>query len=1163
MTSPVGGKPKQTNDKYNDVYARGSSFGSDLRTEADVRRLLLSKPPSGFQKFLGGIAAGFDAFVKDLASVFRGNGGGRYEVLKVAVDERFQTEINGVTEAVDRAQKAIDDANTALVEQGKLTEQQKTDLQTAKTDLDKAKQDVKNALTDLSTLQDEAGRIRDSLAGKVDTSKFNTELGKKADKEAYNKEIAKWEKALKERLTAQDLTTLKNNLSDAVARVEKAEEAIGSLEGLYPVDGAGSLVVVKPDTLEPYWWLERPDKPVWNFGDKPSGVTWAQGATLGDKQWVHWFPKRFVRVTPGVDYYWSFWIKVNKPSALTVILRASDDVKDKHIPLEKGSLKLDDNPDASLWSNFQWGTGVKVKTANKWVKCSGTFRFRKDVKWVYLCTFEWNRGDNKGVSQAVGDLEIHPLLTDPSDVQKAINDANQTITETISTNKKAAEKSVNEATEKITALQKGIPLGGSLIAYDDRPGHEREPLWWQAAPGGMSPDYPKKFPNWSFPDGHQWRTGNPQGKKVTHNCPDKLIKVQPGVDYTFKFWTQATGEGSVLFIEFRNQDGHKCVKSGGLNANGEAKASEYPVNGLRVPKAKRQWVTKTLRFTEDTREVKLCGFYFNHSNGKETNQWIAGLECYPSTVDQAFVDKMQNEAILANSNAIGTNVKNIDLLKTVAENQEKWNQAQKVINDKNSAINKAQKLVNDENKRWSAGATNALEALGKITGYTNLGSSCVPLIPGTTTPAWTTAAANPKSGYPYRVSNTKSVSEKAVVAIDPSIEYEFTIRVSGSSRSGYAYINMCDEKGQAVYPSTKQVESSTGDVLGVFNRVEFSTDTYIRIYTFRLKFLDSVKYLRISGFEVENSALNIYDIRFAPYFVPQAEVDRAQNAAIGAVSKAQKVEEDANEKFKKQQIQINDFGAKIDAAQNKSLQIHQDTLELLDIRTPKSYYLDAAKKQSGSNNWFTWSESKVGSERVLTLVALGTWTGKLQFTSNWSNGAADNWIVDVKNDPNHRGFKFRGGAAHITRRGYAITVYPTCLNRKFSLKRVNKYAVEYADDPGNLRRKGGAYGRLLFRGPVKANYSVNVYPTKDLDAEDGKRFVKAGEILQGEYIEAPLNKHVVFTEVDTSTAFANGMDTTKPKVNGYIDVSGIYGVDSGPGNMSSDWGSSGSSFLSS
>lgn len=1115
MTSPVGGRPKQTNAKYNDVYARGSSFGSDLRTEADVRRLLLSKPPSGFQKFLSGIAAGFDAFVKDLASVFRGNGGGRYEVLKVAVDERFKTEINGVTEAVDRAQAAIDEANTSLVEQGKLTKQQKTDLETAKAGLGKAKQDVQKALTDLASVQAEAGRIRSSLAGKVDASKFDTEL------------------------------------ANAAARVEKMEKA---LDGLYPVDGAGSLVVVKPDTLEPYWWLDEETFPKWNnYGAVPEGVTWVKSAGALDSQYAQFFDRHFIRVTPGVDYCWSFWVKVNNPSALTVILRASDDVRDNQIPLEKGSLKLDSNPDVALWSQFEWGTGVRVKTPNKWIKCSGTMRFREDVKWVYLCAFEWNRGSDKGVSQAVGDLEIHPLLTDPSDVQKAITDANAKITNQINANKSVVEKSVAEATDKITALQNGIPLGGSLIAYSSRKEYEGQPLWFEAAPGGMTKECAEKYSNWSFPDGHQWRTGNPQGRQVTHQPTKKLIKVQPGVDYTFRLWTQATSYGSILRIEFRNQDDKLCVKSGGLRWDGKPEATSCPVNDLWVPMERKHWETKTLRFTEDTREVYLGKIWFNHPSAKETNQWIAGLECYPTTPDQELIDKLQNEAILANSKAIGGNKTNIELLKTVADNQTKWNETQKLVNEKQAG--------------WNAGATNALKALEKITGYTNLGSSCVPLIPGTTTPAWTTAAANPNSGYPYELpKRTNNIPDKTVVAIDSSIWYEFT--VDYKTLDGVLWFYFENEKGESVIPNHYEESRLSKEWFkqnpnGFRGNPSFPTSSARRKYTYRVKFPSDTRFIRISGYSSASSASYIYDIRFAPYFIPQSEIDKAQDTAIKALGKAQAVETSTANEFRKKQVQINDLGSKIDAAQNKSLQIHQDTLELLDIRTPKSYYLDAAKKQSGSNNWFTWSESKVGSERVLTLVALGTWTGKLQFTSNWSNGAADNWIVDVKNSPNGRGFKFRGGAAHITRRGYAITVYPTCLNRTYSIKRVNKYAIDYARDPGNLRRGDGAYGRLLFRGPVKANYSVNVYSTNDLDSSEGKRFVKAGEVIQGEYIEPPLNTHVVFTEVDTSTAFADGMDTTKPKVNSYIDVSGIYGVDSGPGNMSSDWGSSGSSFLSS
>ena len=522
----------------------------------------------------------------------------------------------------------------------------------------------------------------------------------------------------------------------AADRVAAAEKRLGELVDSRPVSGA-SLVTVNA-AGEPHWWLNRPDKPVWDFGDKPAGVTWAQGATIGDKQWVHWCPKRFVRVTPGVDYRWSFWVKVNKPSALTVILRASDDVRDNHIPLEKGSLTLDSNPDASLWSQFEWGTGVKVKTPNKWIKCSGTLRFRDDVKWVYLCTFEWNRGNDKGVSQAIGDLQIDPLLVTPDDVQATVDTASRELTKQVDSKVKSARDTASQAVSKVNAAEKAIavlngeiPLGGSIIPYDDRPGHKAEPLWWRSAPIGMSKEYSESNPEWSFPDGHQWRTGSPQGAQATHMGGTKAIKVIPGIDYTFKIWTQAWPAGSRLYIEFRNQNGEKCVKSGGLDPNGNDSASLYPVCGLRVPTERKHWVTKTLRFTEDTREVRLWNSYFNHQSGTVANQWIAGIECYPSSVDQAMIDRLQNDAIMANTKVGASNTSAIQLLRDVAANQSKWNAAQSVINAKQSvwnrnvdefkaftlqfakdqaAWNKTQQLVNEKQSVWNDAATRAQQA---------------------------------------------------------------------------------------------------------------------------------------------------------------------------------------------------------------------------------------------------------------------------------------------------------------------------------------------------------------------------------------------------------------------------------------------------------------------
>lgn len=1105
MTNPVGGRPHQTNDKYDDVYTRGSTYGSDLRSEEDVRKLLTSKELSGFGRFLQGIAKGVDQLVSDLAEVFRGNGGAKYEVLRVAVDERFAKITDGVTEAVDRAQKELDKANTALAEQGKLTEQQKHDLETAKTDLGKAKTDVKKALDDLATIQAEAGRIRNSLAGKVEESKFNTEL------------------------------------ANAAARVEKMEKA---LEGLYPVDGAGSLVVVKPDTLEPYWWLERgkANPGSWDKNDgfyKGKMFTLYKNPQKGNA--YEQLQRHWVKVQTDRDYYWSVWLRVDNPSSVAITLAANGtNAGGVSSPIIKESVVMDTNPDAHLVPG-PWGVIVNVTTAKKWVHCTGRFRFQEGVQYASLRAMEWSWGSGNVTAQTVGDLEIHPLLTDPSDVQTAINDANAKITNQINTNKSAVEKSVAEATDKITALQNGIPLGGSLIAYSSRKDYEGQPLWFEAAPGGMDKKYAEKYSNWSFPDGHQWRTGNPQGRQVTHQPTKKLVKVQPGVDYTFKIWTQATGEGSVLFIEFRNQNGEKCVKSGGLDANGAPRAGVYPVYGLKVPQERRHWVTKTLRFTDDTREVYLDKIWFNHPSAKETNQWIAGIECYPSTVDQAFVDKMQNEAILANSKAIGGNKTNIELLKTVADNQAKWNATQSVVNSKQGAWNKA--------------ASDAVEALKKWSGYQYLGTSCVPLVPGTSTPEWTLASKSKAAPYEFPGS-ANEVPGKSLVHVSSGLEYDVEITWSQSS-SGYAYLNIYDQNGADAVDSVYQIIDG--------KRVDWAT--YIRdsltpsekTSSYVVTFKPSVSAIRVGKFFHPNGTLRVRDIKITPHVPSQANVDAAQNKAIDALSRVQAAEASTNVKFREKQAAINSLGKRIDAAQNKVLQIHQDTLELLDIRMPKVFYMPSGVKEgvydpSTGNKYFPpvdygWFQAdEDSSRRKITVVCKGKWTGKLVFTSNWSNGATDNWVRNVT--PTERGFVFTGGAPHITCRGYEFTVFPECLNRQCKYKPGNSPVLE---DKGSLVRERQG-DKFLFKGPVTFNDSVAVLkgPTNVID-----RWVKPGTVVQGEWVQfITWNHWYTATEVNVSQHTFDGLDTSYPSKVTFTSPSNNSSWGSSGWN-SSDWGSSG------
>ena len=55
MTSPVGGKPESTQDRYDDVHSVGSSFGAEL-DESAVRSLLGNQVENPFASIVTGLA---------------------------------------------------------------------------------------------------------------------------------------------------------------------------------------------------------------------------------------------------------------------------------------------------------------------------------------------------------------------------------------------------------------------------------------------------------------------------------------------------------------------------------------------------------------------------------------------------------------------------------------------------------------------------------------------------------------------------------------------------------------------------------------------------------------------------------------------------------------------------------------------------------------------------------------------------------------------------------------------------------------------------------------------------------------------------------------------------------------------------------------------------
>lgn len=134
---------------------------------------------------------------------------------------------------------------------------------------------------------------------------------------------------------------------------------------------------------------------------------------------------------------------------------------------------------------------------------------------------------------------------------------------------------------------------------------------------------------------------------------------------------------------------------------------------------------------------------------------------------------------------------------------------------------------------------------------------------------------------------------------------------------------------------------------------------------------------------------------------------------------------------------------------------HQDMIELLDIRAPKTYgwvsgsgFPEAkpcpwAENPNLAHSYASTPYIEVWSTSSNTYVACrGDWVGSYEVTVNWDNGAVDNWVHTITRGGARVG-RFTGGAVHIDKRHVSITVYPR------SLMRVARMTVDAAGTEWN------------------------------------------------------------------------------------------------------------------
>lgn len=271
----------------------------------------------------------------------------------------------------------------------------------------------------------------------------------------------------------------------------------------------------------------------------------------------------------------------------------------------------------------------------------------------------------------------------------------------------------------------------------------------------------------------------------------------------------------------------------------------------------------------------------------------------------------------------------------------------------------------------------------------------------------------------------------------------------------------------------------------------------------------------------------------------KAEIQPDINKALQDSDKALRKLIDLNNEKDRIQDEFDKSQVKVNRLVQEQLWNHQDTLEFLDIRSPKSYgyntkvgmgtswtkttipyerFWNASQREyynptgyyNNSVSPFVTVLTKEG-DKVAWVVCKGKWEGSFNISINWTNGAVDNWSIDLtKSGP--RVFQFDGGALSIHIRQITVTVMPTCLNREVTVNFADYDTVQnrgaFSGDFSLVRDRKGRRD-LRFSAPVKCNEPINV---QDSDGKWSK--VPAGTVISGQVTAIYYtNVKSTFTEV--------------------------------------------------
>lgn len=416
--------------------------------------------------------------------------------------------------------------------------------------------------------------------------------------------------------------------------------------------------------------------------------------------------------------------------------------------------------------------------------------------------------------------------------------------------------------------------------------------------------------------------------QTTQIPPTRHVKVAPDTVYKVAFYAKSSAADTRLYIELRDSaNGALAVAQSTQNGSSKTpwRNSGYPVDNLQLTTGwkRYEWLIK---FKPEVREVYLARFYWNHQNGSGIGyQYIAGLEIAPH-IDQATIDRLQNEAIFRTEKLAGTNADMLTVL------QGSW---------------ETQQTINKKQGDWNLGAQTAIRA---NTAMLQLAFPDVDLTPRSSgkRPYWASKMAYkqwlrifdtlPSLPAYYMSPSESTATDQRDAAyfpvhsgIDLRIRWAFKFD-SGAASTGLSvrlYGRKNGEKrDREVITHVQRLKWQTGtgtsakrsnmnQPMSAATRIGLSREpknTWVHQDAV-VRIADGIDEVRIQFSTNSNSGITIAGPFITPFAPLQAELDAAQSTAIESLQKHAKVQT----QFSEQQAKINETNRETNDAQNKAI----------------------------------------------------------------------------------------------------------------------------------------------------------------------------------------------------------------------------------------------------